>query len=107
MGGSHGTSLWRIPDPNLNHWVRDVLPQLEARSCRTTRSDLVGPSQPPRQLSKLVEQLEHLLTYVPRNQGESRYSTVRVMFLDMLIVTFDVIEDDKRVDILDIRNKPQ
>ena len=58
-------------------------------------------------LTKLVEQLEHLLKYVPRNQGESRYSTVRVMFLDMLIVTFDVIEDDKRVDILDIRNKPQ
>ena len=29
------------------------------------------------------------------------------MFLDMLIVTFDVIEDDKRVDILDIRNTPQ
>lgn len=81
------------------NWKADALEQLAA----------IWLAHPNHQdhLTKLVEQLEHLLTYVPMSQGESRYSTVRVMFLDMLIVTFDVIEDDKRVDILDIRNTPQ
>jgi plasmid stabilization system protein ParE len=51
-------------------------------------------------VTRAADRIDALLTYTPTTVGESRAPGVRVLFEDPLVVTYEVIEDDKRVTVL-------
>ena len=53
-------------------------------------------------LTELVEQIDSTLGRNPLEQGESRSGATRVLIVDFLVLFFDVIRADSRVEILTV-----
>ena len=53
-------------------------------------------------VTRAADRIDALLTYTPSTVGESRTPGERVLFEPPLVVTFEIIEDDKRVNVLHI-----
>jgi plasmid stabilization system protein ParE len=51
-------------------------------------------------VTRAADRIDALLAYSPGTVGESRTPGERVLFEPPLAVTFEVVEDDKRVNVL-------
>jgi plasmid stabilization system protein ParE len=51
-------------------------------------------------VTRAADRIDALLAYTPAAVGESRNPGERVLFEPPLVVTYEIIEDDKRVNVL-------
>ncbi len=55
-----------------------------------------------RQITAAANEVDARLAFDPIRQGESRKGSLRIMLVEPLVVDFEVILDDQRVEVLNV-----
>ena len=55
-------------------------------------------------VTRAAHRIDTILRLSPSTQGESRSGSTRLLIVFPLVVTYDIFEDDRRVEFLAVRN---